>query len=283
MSAVARHLPAVGQSRLHDRKPRRFDAAGESLIVRVRESSRARTARIIVGPRRPLEMIVPEGTADSDVDSFLEEKRGWIERKVAAAREIAARPARLGLQRPGAVWLAGEPLLIERRNGQRAIAAVSGGRLVVSGPDSGAEAAIARWYRREARRRIEEVVRREADRLGLEYGAIGIRDPRTRWGSCSRRGNLSFSWRLAIGPPEILEYVVVHELCHLREPSHQKPFWRLLETARPRWQDQARWLREHGQELHDYTPTVPILEAASSYAGAANPDAANTTPAAATA
>jgi predicted metal-dependent hydrolase len=50
----------------------------------------------------------------------------------------------------------------------------------------------------------------------------------------------------------VLEYVVVHELCHLREPNHQKPFWRLLESARPGWQEEARWLREHGQELHDY-------------------------------
>jgi hypothetical protein len=86
---------------------------------------------------------------------------------------------------------------------------------------------------------ITEVVAREVDRLGLQYRSIGIRDPRTRWGSCSRKGNLSFSWRLAAAPPEILEYVVVHELCHIREPSHQKRFWplggsRLVARARTR-------------------------------------------------
>jgi predicted metal-dependent hydrolase len=129
---------------------------------------------------------------------------------------------------------------------------------MVSGPDEGAPAAVVRWYRREARRQIAEVVAREVDRLGLQYRSIGIRDPRTRWGSCSRKGNLSFSWRLAAAPPEILEYVVVHELCHLREPSHQKPFWRLLGTVLPGWQEQARWLREHGQELHDYDPARAI-------------------------
>jgi predicted metal-dependent hydrolase len=83
-------------------------------------------------------------------------------------------------------------------------------------------------------------------RLGLTFQSIAIRDLRTRWGSCSRKANLSFSWRLAAAPREVLDYVVVHELCHLREPSHQKPFWRLLESARPGWQEQARWLREHG-------------------------------------
>jgi predicted metal-dependent hydrolase len=267
MKRMARaNVQPMRRRELLDRQPRRFDVGDETLVVRVRESSRAKTARIIVGPRRPLEVIVPRGTRDAAVDEFLDEKRSWVERKVAAAREIAARPSQLGLERAGSVWLAGEPLRIERRNGPRAIAAVSEGRLVVSGPDSSAEAAIERWYRREARQRIEEVVRREADRLGVEYRTIGIRDPRTRWGSCSRRGNLSFSWRLAVGPAEVLEYVVVHELCHLREPSHQKPFWRLLETARPRWQEQARWLREHGQELHDYDPARALLPTFRSHA-----------------
>ena len=237
---------------LRNRKPRRFLIGDETLIVRVRESARAKTTRIIVGPRRPLEVIVRRDTTDAAVDALLEEKREWIERKVAAAREIAARRPLLGLDRAGVIWLEGQEVPVERRNGRRAVATLRDGRLLVAGPDEDVTAAIERWYRREARRRVEEVAAREAARLGLDYSSVGIRDPRTRWGSCSRKGNLSFSWRLAAAPPEILEYVVVHELCHLREPSHQKPFWRLLETARPGWQEQARWLREHGQELHDY-------------------------------
>jgi predicted metal-dependent hydrolase len=124
--------------------------------------------------------------------------------------------------------------------------------------DSSAKIASAldRWYRREAGSTIESVVERQAARLGsarlaLDYASVAVRDQKTRWGSCSRKDNLSFSWRLVIAPPEVLEYVVVHELLHLREPNHSKAFWRLLEAARPCWQEQARWLREHGQELHD--------------------------------
>jgi len=244
--------------RLRNRKPHRFAIRDETLIVRVRESARARTARIIVGPRRPLEVIVPRGITDAEVDAFLEEKRSWVERNVAAARELAARAPQLGLDRANSVWLAGEEVPVERSNGQRSIATLSDGRLLVAGGDDLAAGAIERWYRREARRRVEEVVTREAERLGLKYESIGIRDQRTRWGSCSRKGHLSFSWRLAVAPPEVLEYVVVHELCHLREPSHQKSFWRLLESACPGWQEQARWLREHGQELHDYRPEAAL-------------------------
>jgi predicted metal-dependent hydrolase len=245
---------------LRDRKPRRFTIGEETLIVRVRESSRARTKRIIVGPRRPLEVIVPRRTSDADVDALLEEKRRWIERKVSSAREIAARPRQLGLNQPGVVWLEGAPVPVERQERKRAVARLDDGTLIVGGVDGEAAAAVQRWYRRETRRRVTTVALLEAERLGLRFQSIGIRDPRTRWGSCSRRGNLSFSWRLAAAPPEVLEYVVVHELCHLREPSHQKPFWRLLESARPGWQEQARWLREHGQELHEYDPARAVTD-----------------------
>jgi predicted metal-dependent hydrolase len=243
---------------LRERAARRFRVGEELLSVRVRESSRAKTSRIIVGPRRPLEVIVPAGVADDDVDALLEEKRGWVERKVESSRSIAARPPQLGLERPGVVWRAGEPVSLDLTGGARSVARIAEGRLQVSGPVEQAAAAVARWYRREARTMLTAVADRERERLDLDYHSLGIRDPKTRWGSCSRNGHLSFSWRLVMTPPEILEYVVVHELCHLREPSHSKAFWRLLDVARPGWQTQARWLREHGQELHAYDPAVAI-------------------------
>jgi hypothetical protein len=224
----------------------------------VRESSRARRSRVVVGPRRPLEIVVPRGVRDSEIDALLESKRLWIAQAVAKAKAVAGRPARLGLQQPGVVWLAGEPLPVARLNGRRSVAAVADGRLLVWGSDAAAPAAVERWYRREARRRVVPLVERGAARLGLEVGSVAIGDARTRWGSCSSRGTLSFSWRLLLVPHEVLEYVVVHELLHLREPNHSEAFWRLVEAARPGWREQARWLREHGQELHDYRPAAAL-------------------------
>jgi predicted metal-dependent hydrolase len=110
--------------------------------------------------------------------------------------------------------------------------------------------------RRLALSRISEVARREARRLGVTYERIAIRDQRTRWGSCSARGTLSFNWRLVLAPAEVLEYVVVHELCHLREPSHSPRFWRLLESARPGFRAEREWLRRHGWELQAYLPAA---------------------------
>lgn len=240
---------------LRDRPPHLFRLGEETISVRVRESTRARTARIVVGPSRPLEVILPIGMTDAEVDALLEQKRSWIRQKIGASRAIADRPRGLGLDRAGMVWLAGTAVPVSRRPGNPPSAGLHEETLLISGPDNKVGDAILRWYRREARRQISDVVAREAARLRLEYRSVAIRDQRTRWGSCSRHGNLSFSWRLVAAPPAVLEYVVIHELCHLREPRHSKHFKRLLDAARPGWRSQARWLRTYGAELHEYEPT----------------------------
>jgi predicted metal-dependent hydrolase len=192
--------------------------------------------------------------ADADVNALLQQKRSWIMQKVGASRAIVERPRTLGLDRPGIVWLGGRVVPVSHRPGKPPSAVLREETLLVSGPESEVRAAILRWYRREARRQILGVLAREVARLQLEYRSVAIRDQRTRWGSCSRQGNLSFSWRLVVAPTEVLEYVVIHELCHLREPRHSKPFYRLLDVARPGWRGQGRWLRSHGAELREYEP-----------------------------
>jgi hypothetical protein len=94
----------------------------------------------------------------------------------------------------------------------------------------------------------------EADALGVSFVRLEVRGQRTRWGSCSRRGTISLNWRLALAPREVLDYVVVHELCHLREASHGARFWSLVETRRPAYHEHRDWLRRHGHELLAYAP-----------------------------
>ena len=110
--------------------------------------------------------------------------------------------------------------------------------------------------RTAARELVSMLAQGEAERIGVAYKRIRIGGQRTLWGSCSPRGTLSFNWRLVLAPLEVFDYVVVHELCHLRVPNHSRAFWALVEGRRPRWRQQRDWLRDHGPELLAFRPQV---------------------------
>ncbi len=109
--------------------------------------------------------------------------------------------------------------------------------------------AIKRRYREEARNILEKRVAYYHPLTGGRYTAVTVRDQKSRWGSCSSRGTLSFNYRLIFAPPEILDYVVVHELCHLTHMNHSKDFWNKVGSVIPDYKLRRKWLREHGEEL----------------------------------
>jgi predicted metal-dependent hydrolase len=115
--------------------------------------------------------------------------------------------------------------------------------------------------RREARARISLIVQSEAAALGVTYQRITLRDQRSRWGSCSSKGQLSFNWRLVLAPHDVLDYVVVHEVCHLAEHHHGPEFWALVARRRPNYGDSKRWLDEHGWEILAYRPPEQVAAA----------------------
>lgn len=104
-------------------------------------------------------------------------------------------------------------------------------------------------YRNSARTTFEKRVAYYHQFTGGEYHTITIRDQKSRWGSCSSRGTLSFNYRLIFAPPKVLDYVVVHELCHLTHMDHSKNFWNMVEQIMPEYKTYKTWLKEHGQEL----------------------------------
>jgi predicted metal-dependent hydrolase len=219
----------------------------------IRRSDRARRARINVSADG-VEVVVPQRMALRQVVPFVEEKRPWIERTLRRIRE-AEDAAAVRLSDGGAVPYLGESLSLHVRvepGRVRHFVAMRGDRLEVSVGSPGVEpvrSALEGWYRRRARVEVEPRLDAACARAGTRYTRLSIRAQRTRWASCSSTGAMSFNWRLLLAPPEILDYVVEHEVAHLEVLDHSPGFWRLLGSRSPAYRDHERWLRRNGPAL----------------------------------
>lgn len=224
---------------------------------RIRRSDRARRARITVSREGQTVVVMPRRMPASEAARLVAEHGDWIDRhvsRIATERDrLAERPA-LGEGR--VLMVAGQPCRVSTvdargsRPARGRVEAVPGGVIVRLGRDGRDTTDLLEpWLRERAREVIAAHVAARALDLDVRPGRISIRDQRTRWASASASGALSFSWRLVLAPPFVLDAVVVHELAHLRVRDHSRRFWSLVERHAPRTPEARRWLREHATEL----------------------------------
>ena len=223
----------------------------------VRRSPRARCSRLTITDDGLALVVLPERASERDAADLVFRHRRWIanhQRRIRAHRFALETRPRLGAGRE--ILFRGEPRRVV------SIAAIDGRTrpsihvdheriVVVSAPLEAQSTAqlLQPWLRTQARVAIEERVSVRAQQMRLEPKRVTIRDQKTRWGSASARGTLSFSWRLVMCPSWVLDYVVVHELAHLKVAGHSQRFWRLVERHRLDSRAARRWLREHHDEV----------------------------------
>jgi predicted metal-dependent hydrolase len=224
----------------------------------VRQSGRARHVRLIVTGQGQLVVVVPRHFDRRRIPAILVGKRAWIERaqERAAVRRAATGTAAGSAGLPGSIAL---PAISEERRveyrpasplSQKLRAVVretSDGSLVVTGPADDEEVyrrALIEWLRSRARRFLLVRLQELAQTHGLPFQQATIRHQRTRWGSCSPRGTISLNLRLLFLRPEIVDHVLLHELCHTRELNHSKRFWALVQAHDPECISHRREARE---------------------------------------
>lgn len=139
-----------------------------------------------------------------------------------------------------------------RHTGGRGVVHVEGGEIRVPGEASFVARRVREWLKELLRREIVPLVAQKAKALGVCFKKIGLRDTRSRWGSCSHDGNLNFSWRLVFAPRSVMEYVVCHEVAHLKHLDHSPRFWAAVEQLDATHLAQRQWLRDHGPTLYSY-------------------------------
>jgi predicted metal-dependent hydrolase len=206
--------------------------------------SRRRTIALEITSGATLVVRAPFRASSSDIREIIRQKRSWILRKMD---EVKRRPLS-----PGHEYAEGEMFLFLGRsyplhiveNGSMTIERSD--RLYVSSmliPDIRNQ--LKHWYREEARKEIQARCRWFSLKTGHVPAMIRITDARQRWGSCTHKGGLNFSWRLIQAPPEIVDYVVVHELVHISQPDHSKKFWEKIRKIMPDFEQRRHWLKDH--------------------------------------
>lgn len=222
--------------------------ADRALPLRIVENDRAKrlTLRIDAGGRG-LRVTVPPGLANGEVDRFLERHRGWLETRLA---KVPDRPqVRPGIRIP----LRGIPHLIVHEPGTRgtvSLGEVDGKpALIVHGDRRHLPRRIADFLKREARQEIEALVAKHTAAIGRRAKAVRFKDTSSRWGSCTSDGALSFSWRIMMAPRPVIDYLVAHEVAHLREMNHGPGFWKLCKELCPDTERCKAWLKRNGGAL----------------------------------
>ena len=248
---------------------------GGSLDYTLRRSPRSRGLRVVIHPDRGVVVTVPPsgrrgwGDPERQVRAFLVEREPWLRRHLNRhARERDELLARGGLRDGATIRFRGDlhRLRLEatgpggRRSSVERVGGLDHDEIVVRlAPVDGRSTAavLESWLKPRARSAVEREIRRHAAALEVVPVGLSVRDQRTRWGSASRQGRLSFSWRLILAPPEALETVVIHELAHLRVFGHGPRFWAVVASRRPDHAIWRRWLREHSTELHGALDEAP--------------------------
>jgi predicted metal-dependent hydrolase len=222
----------------------------------LRRSARARRLRISVRPGG-VEVVAPVRMREADIAAFVEQNRAWIDAKLGALRRVlAAHPGSTRLIDGGTILYRGQPVRLRVRPGSRPRVQEAGG-LEVTVPAAPGDAdrelmverILRRWLKWSAQNDALAYVERHGRRHDLLPAAVRIKEQKRLWGSCSAKGRVNLNWRLILAPPPVFEYVVVHELCHLREAHHQPPFWRLVGQILPEFEAQRRWLKVNGHLL----------------------------------
>ena len=218
------------------------EAPGVEVRLRVDRRARRFTLRLESGGGGPV-LTLPPGVPEREVRAFLCRHSDWL------TRALAERPQAVAIA-PGAL-IPVDGVLVELVAGRARAARLEDGCLTL--PRRGAPGpAVAAFLKRRAEARIAPLARRHAETLGKPVARIGFRDTRSRWGSCSSRGSLSFSWRLAMAPPEIQAYVAAHEAAHLVEMNHSARYWAVLARLMPDFEPRRAWLKRHRRDLHRY-------------------------------
>ncbi|MET4807782.1 SprT family zinc-dependent metalloprotease [Limibacillus sp. MBR-115] len=224
--------------------PESLEIDGRRLTLKVRRDTRARRLILRVDPADGgVALTIPRGTSNRTAIDFLERHEGWI------AGRLHKLPPLTPFTHGAAIPILGDLHRIEHRPDARGGVWREEQVVFVTGKPEHLQRRLTDYLKGEARKVCRTRSEALAGKIGEKVTRVTVRDTRSRWGSCSTSGALSFSWRLIMAPEAVLDYVIAHEVAHLRHHDHSPSFWRLVSELVPDHQAQRRWLKREGSLL----------------------------------
>jgi hypothetical protein len=227
----------------------RIESGGFSVEV-IR--SRRRTVTLMVREEE-VSVRVPLRLPRREIEALVARKAGWIRKKLAAHRLSPPLPQRNYTTGEEISYLGRDCRLRLESAGQASVKLIQGELQVQATADSlhrdAVKLQLEQWYLQQAERHLERRCRHYETIVGARARAVTVRHYKSRWGSCSVRGDIRFNWEIIMAPAAIVDYLVVHELCHLLEHNHSPAFWRLVERACPEYREHRDWLKRNGRVL----------------------------------
>lgn len=222
-----------------------LDIADQKILLRFRRNPRARRMVLRLSSKGDgLVMTLPKRVSLAEALRFVETSTAWIE------KSLQRQPQAQVLQDGAEILLRGSLHKVKFSGGRRGLVSVEDGLISIPGDPAHAERRLRDTLKKMALVELTAATRIYAAAMDVSFSKITVRDQKSRWGSCSASGALSYSWRLILAPPMVLDYVAAHEVAHRREMNHGAKFWRLVLSHCPHSKTATQWLKKHGRDVH---------------------------------
>ena len=229
---------------------------GDTIIQFDMSYSMRKSILISVEAPDKVSVTAPEGLSEHEIISRVKSKAKWIIQKLYEVKDIKT----VTISKE---FVNGESFMYLGRNYslqlhvdstlKKPVVKLYQGKFIVNTPTRDEEVikkAMEAWYRSKAQEQIKERLKYYQSRVGTKPAKVTIKEQKKRWGSCSSKGNLNFNWRAVMAPSPVLDYIIVHELCHLMHLNHSKEFWNRLSSVLPDYEDRKNWLKKNGVRLN---------------------------------
>jgi predicted metal-dependent hydrolase len=225
---------------------------GNGFVAQVSRTDRSKSATIKV-EEGVVVVVVPRTLTQVRIKKLLDDKKLWIKQKIALHPQMQVTTEKQYVSGEAFSYL-GRNYRLKVNEGELTPIKLVHGSLTISAPKDESQHqmikyALTIWYRRRAELKLREKLLRYSPIVGVETNGYKIKSFQSRWGSCTPRGRVDFNWKIIMAPNRVVDYVVVHELCHLKQHDHSPQFWKLVESIMPDYAESKEWLRVNGAGL----------------------------------